>query len=226
MNGLDRRRILVGGAALATASAAVLAEPRRQAGVLAPGALTKLIPLQVGIRRGVDDLDVVPESVDATPVSGQTVTRRYLGGSGPPLMVVVSYHGSRSPELKVHRPETCYRVAGFSVDALKPIIVPLVGKMIPAVAFASRRGEREELVLYWTRVGASFPQTLTDQRLAFVKQALSGFRADGLLARISIAGSRQDLDSGALVTFAKDLLLAASPIARHLLIGTQAAAIS
>ena len=216
----DRRRFLVGGAALATAAAAVAAEPRRGASTLADGELAQLIPLQVAERQGLDDPSVVPERVDGSGATGQTVSRRYTTASGPAIMLVATYHGSRSPELRVHRPETCYAVAGFSVGSVHAARIPMGAEhALPAVAFLAQRGDRRERVLYWTRVGAEFPQTLESQRLAFVRQALEGYRADGLLMRLSVIEEAWVGNSACLASFGAALLRAVSPPARRLLAG-------
>ena len=221
----DRRRLLVGAAAVTTATAAIAAEPRREAPRLGPGDLAKLIPLRVGERLGLDDASVVPERVDTSPTSGQTVTRRYVGDAGSPVMLVVSYHGSRSPELKVHRPETCYTVAGFRVDPPRRTTIALEhGQLIPAMTFSSHRGSRNETVLYWTRVGSAFPQTLAGQRLAFIRQALEGFRADGLLMRLSVVEDGERTELTDLRAFARQLLSLMGADARGLLFGPLARA--
>ena len=182
--------------------------------------MTYLIPAQVGARRAFDGSDVIPEKVDSTPVLGQTVSRRYAGAVGPDVMLIVSYHGARSPDLKVHRPETCYKVAGFAVDPTKPIDVLLGrGFLLPAVTFSAQRGPRRESVLYWTRVGRDFPQSLVVQRKDFIAQALTGLRADGLLVRISMLGETPRRNSAILCEFAVDLLEAAGLEARHVLLG-------
>ena len=220
MNLYPRRQVLVGAAALATAGAALAAEPRRVLGDFSRSSLDELIPLDFNGWRGSADPDVVPESVDASVDHGRTLSRRYLGEGEAPVMLVVSYHGSASPDLKVHRPETCYAVAGFEGAHPAPLALTIApGKTVPSVAFSARREDRAETVLYWTRVGARFPQTLTGQRFDFLREALRGVRADGLLMRASVIGADRGASLTTLQRFAAAMVYAAPVKGRELLLG-------
>ena len=217
---IERRRFMIGSVASLTAFAAFAAEPRHLASGLLAQSLADYVPISVGLRIGSVESGVVPEKIDESAETGQTVTRRYEAESLAPVMVVMSYHGSKSPDLKVHRPETCYKVAGFEVEQLKPVAISIqAGLAIPAVSFASQRADRHEQVLYWTRVGTQFPQSLTAQRWAFINQALNGFRADGLLVRISTIADDSDQGQRILEGFARELLKTCRAPARRLLLG-------
>ena len=221
---LQRRQILVGAGALLVAGGALASEPRRNVADFSKTPLETLIPLRAGSWTGAVDPDVVPESVDASVDHGQTLSRRYQGVGAEPVMLVISYHGPQSPDLKVHRPETCYAVAGFEGGVPVAIQAPMqTGGDIPAVTFTARRGDRVETVLYWTRVGDRFPQGLTAQRTDFLSEALRGYRADGLLMRASIISPDRESSIGVLKGFAAALVGAASPRGRTLLIGPRAA---
>ena len=217
---IDRRYALVGGAALATAGLAVAAEPRRVAPALGRLGLAALMPPQVGATQAFPDSDVVPDTVDGALNAGQTVALRYRGPGSRPIMLVMSYYGSRSPDLKVHRPETCYKVAGFEIGPVQPVSIAVAADaVLPAVSFRAVRADRVENVLYWTRVGSAFPQTLTNQRLAFIVQALQGIRADGLLARFSVVDSESERGGANLPDFSRAFLEASSPMGRRLFAG-------
>ena len=219
-----RRQVLVGAAALATAGAALAAEPRRVLGDFNLVSLDGLIPLGFGGWQGIVDPDVVPESVDASVDHARTLTRRYVGEEREPVMLVVSYHGSESPDLKVHRPETCYAVAGFEGARPAPIgLVIAPGRTVPSVVFSARREDRIETVLYWTRVGARFPQTLSGQRFDFFAEALRGVRADGLLVRTSVIAADKAASLKTLRRFAAAMVHAAPPKGRELLLGSDLA---
>ena len=221
-----RRQILVGGGALMVAGAAFAAQPRRRVVDFTRTPLASLVPLSVGPWKGAEDADVVPEQVDASIDHGQTITRRYLGEGVEPIMLVVSYHGPQSPDLKVHRPETCYTVAGFKGGQPYPVQVAVAPSVVvPSVKFTARREQRMETVLYWTRVGDRFPQTLTAQRLDFLGEALHGVRADGLLMRASVIGPDPAASEAVLTHFAAALVVFASPEGRKLLLGPAGAAI-
>ena len=217
---IDRRHALVGGAPIATAALADAAAPRRVAPALGRQGLAALVPPQVGARQAYPDSDVVPDTVDGVSDAGQTVALRYRGAGSRAIMLVMSYHGSRSPDLKVHRPETCYKVAGFDLGPVQPITIRLdANATLAAVSFRAVRADRVENVLYWTRVGSVFPQTLMNQRLAFIGQALHGVRADGLLARFSVVDSEAERGGADLPDFARAFLAATSLTGRRLFIG-------
>ena len=216
----DRRQLLVGGGALAIAGAAFAAEPRRSVVDFSHAKLGGLVPLTIGPWSGADDADVVPEQVDGSIDHGQIVSRSYEGAGVSPVMLVVSYHGPQSPDLKVHRPETCYAVAGFAGGRPRPIdVVVTPSSRVPSVLFTARREQRVETVLYWTRVGNRFPQSLGVQRLDFFREALHGARADGLLVRASVIGPDPTASAAVLQSFAGALVAAASPSGRKLLLG-------
>ena len=221
MTPIARRQLLIAGAGAGMAGLTFAAEPRRTLFDLDRQRLGQLIPARVGDRSGLDDPSVVPESVDASPEASETLSRSYGdGGDTRPIMLLLAYHAPRSHELKVHRPETCYTVAGFQVANLRPLVVPFrAGGSVPGVTFEARRGERVETVLYWTRVGAAFPVSLTSQRLAFLKQAIEGVRADGLLVRISVIMKDVGSAPRLLSQFGAELIQSSDVQARRLLVG-------
>lgn len=223
----ERRRVIVGAAALTLAGAAVAAEPRRRVVDFTQTHLGDLVPLNVAGWRGSDDANLVPERVDGSLDLGQTITRVYVNPTLPPVMVVVSYHGPGSPDLKVHRPETCYLVAGFTGAEPTPTAVPVSAqRRIAAVKFTAVREKRVETVLYWTRVGNRFPQSLTQQRFDFISQALAGVRSDGLLVRLSAIGSDREAAAIGLITFATAMLRSSTPEGRRLFLGSQGGALT
>lgn len=216
----ERRQVLVGAGALAIAGAAFAAEPRRALVDFSHTPLDGLVPVNVGAWAGVDDSDVVPEQVDASIDHGQTLARRYLGQGVDPVMLIVSYHGPRSPDLKVHRPETCYVVAGFEGGRPRSTKVAVTSALqVPSVSFTAKREQRIETVLYWTRVGDRFPQSLRGQRLDFLSEAMRGVRADGLLMRASTVGPDPVASEALLKMFAAALIGASTPAGRKLLLG-------
>ena len=216
----ERRQLIVGASAVAIAGAAFAAQPRRNLVDFTHTPLSRLLPLSVPPWVGTEDEDVVPETVDASIDHGQTLSLRYASAASEPIMLVASYHGPQSPDLKVHRPETCYKVAGFADQGRQVMRTPLGrGLQLPAVTFTARREQRIETVLYWTRVGDRFPQSLSEQRLAFLGEALRGIRADGLLMRASMIGVDPAASVAILTRFGRALVEAASPEGRRLLVG-------
>lgn len=216
----NRRRLLVGGAAIGIAGAAFAAEPRRMVVDFTRTPLAELVPLKAGPWEGAEDPNVVPDRIDNSIDRGQTISRIYAGVGLQPVMLVASYHGPASPELKVHRPETCYTVAGFACETPRPAAIALGrSTSVPSVLFTARREARVETVLYWTRVGRRFPQSLTRQRMDFLVQALHGVRADGLLLRISAIGDDPQQSRKLLEAFAASMVADASAAGRQLLLG-------
>ena len=220
MTPIDRRRLTIACAALGTAGLAYAAEPRCLFDNGQARRLDDLIPWTIGNRRGRRDDELVPATVDGSSLHEQILMRRYDGGGAASVMFIVSYHGATSPDLKVHRPETCYAVAGFHVGPVSPLTLRVDARdEVRAVTFDAQRGDRRESVLYWTRVAERFPQTLLQQRLAFLQEAARGVRPDGLLVRISIVADEAAQARASTVAFARDLLRAASSPARRWLLG-------
>lgn len=220
---LDRRMVLIGGALLAAGGAAVARQPRPA--VPQPvrrAALEKLVPLQIGSWRYQDASGIVlppPDALSDSLYSG-LVTRAYVAPDRAPIMLLVAYSNTQNGMLQVHRPEVCYPASGYRLSPTRPVqIANGVGGEISANSFSADGISRTEQVLYWTRIGGSFPTSWTRQRLAVMRANLDGYIPDGLLARVSTLAPDMGSALPDLSAFTAALIAAAPPAGRRLLAG-------
>jgi len=189
---VSRRLALGFGLAMgATALVTALRDPRTAA--LAPATpalnLDRLFPTQAGAwtldRYG--DVFIRPQDSSSKfyGVYDQVLERIYLGPDGTQLMLCVAYGGRQSDGLHVHRPENCYRGAGFEVSGLTRIAMPLADRTVPASRLLATRPGRSEPITYWTVFG---DQVENDPREADWMKLSAGLRGqvlDGMLIRVS-----------------------------------------
>jgi len=122
--------------------------------------------------------------------------------------------------MKLHRPDVCYDTGGFRVfDAEDVRLEVASGVTIGARRFHATRDDRDEHVLYWTRIGNAFPTNLDSQRLFMLKEGLRGLIPDGVLVRASTLGGTDVTAQQTLSLFARELVESSSPIGRALLVG-------
>lgn len=135
-------------------------------------------------------------------------------------MTVLIAHGvAQSPSTQLHRPEFCYPASGFEILSQQEILLDLAGRTIPAGVLAAQRAGRLETVMYWTRIGSTFPVGIWEQRFATATGAILAQGQDGLLARFSTDGV--DLAAIArLRQFTVDFINVQDAAQRRLLLGS------
>jgi EpsI family protein len=216
---LARRSLLIGAALIGTGVAAFAATPRRVEQDFSSEDLSQLFPAGIGPWVGASaGLDVVPD-VD-NPKQEQIFSRIYSAYGMRPMMLVVSYHGPETSDIKAHPPEICYAASGFAIDDLQPVDIDLgPARVIPGQAFTGRRGARVEQVLYVTRVGRYFPRGLVQERQAVLKEALAGVRADGVVFRVSVINPSLKASLPRLEAFARVFLEGSGRAGREAILG-------
>ena len=223
----DRRDFLLGAGCLAAVAGSEVLRPRRTLSLLAPEArLTVMVPhVWPGWQEGGAGDIVIPQtegSLSARLYSEQ-LARVYhpAGGGDSNVMLLIARGGTQSDELQVHRPETCYPAVGFTITARRPVtLVAPAGRQVPAVALTAQSGERVEDILYWTRIGRNLPRTSSEQTWARLRDALHGYRSDGVLVRASAIRSGSGDAFAALTAFFEGMLATLTPPARLGLIGS------
>jgi EpsI family protein len=219
---LNRRSMLIGTALLGVGGAAIARQPEPIAVPVRKEALDKLIPLQIGNWTYRDASGIVlppPDALSDALYSG-LVTRSYVSPDRLPMMLLVAYSNVQDGMLQVHRPEVCYPAGGYHLSPTQVEEVPNgVGGGISANIFSADGISRTEQVLYWTRIGNSFPTSWLDQRMAVVRANLDGMIPDGILVRLSTLAPDMPAAQADLAAFAAQLVESASPAARQLLIG-------
>lgn len=217
---IDRRRLLLGAGFAATAGLAAAVTPRRHEATIGGARLTALIPAAVGPWRFTPGGSlIVPEDGQRTSFYDQVLTRTYAAPGLPEIMLLVAYGAAQSGMMKVHRPEVCYASAGFTINDVSHPMIRLRDGEVPATLFLARRQDRDEQVLYWTRISDTFPRSLNDQRLAVLERGLTGVIPDGVLVRFSTLAGDVTAGRAAMAGFARALVAGAAGGERSLLVG-------
>ena len=224
----SRRNVLIGGVCLAGAGASYAMTPRRRVSLIGQAKLASLAPSTFEGWMSRDVSDLVAPATDGSLMSklyAQTVERVYSrNGSGLEVMMLLAQGNAQTNDLQLHRPEVCYQAFGFHLLDNHPTRLALNGRAsIPGRQIIARAQDRQENILYWTRMGEFLPDSGTQQRLDRVKLALHGDIADGLLARFSTVGKDNAQAFETLRSFIPAFLEAVSPNSRAALIGTEAA---
>ncbi len=216
---LSRRAVIIGGGLAATAAGAYVVTPRRVYQDLSHLDLTRLFPSSLGPWSGAPaGLDVVPD-VDGLRQE-QIFSRIYSAFGHTPVMLVVSYHGPSTSDIKAHPPEVCYAASGFAIENLQPVDLDLgAPQPVQAQAFTGRRAERIEQVLYVTRVGRYFPRGITEERRAVLREAAQGVVADGVVFRLSSIEPSLGRAIPALAAFAQTFVQGAGAEGRAAILG-------
>jgi len=223
----SRRELLLGGALLATAGVAYARLPRTPVVALPAGGIKDAIPQRAGPWRQADDASfVLPPSDEqaAALVYEEQLTRAYDDGVNPTIMLLIAYDRQQSGLLQIHRPESCYPGAGFTLSATQPLETRLAPALSVATSFlTATRSERVEQLIYWTRLGEAFPRDWHAQRRAIAYQNLRGYVPDGALVRMSMITPDADLALRQLTRFAAALFASAPAAGRRLLGGPASA---
>lgn len=213
----SRRDVLVG-ATLATASAAgFAAQPRIVNPRISNDEFESWIPRAIGpwSLEGTSGVVLPPPDQLSDRLYDNLITRVYTGPGSDAVMMLIAYNFKQDGVLQLHRPEFCYAAGGYQLDSALPVSLVLApGREIPATAFTAVSPTRTEQVLYFTRLGDSFPRDWVGQRASVLWANLRGEIPDGAMMRVSMfeADQRRALDMlrGFLASFFKQ-----TPAALH-----------
>ena len=186
------------------------------------GGLAALIPEQIGGWRfaGTGDVLVAEEGETARTPYDDLLTRVYRSGSAPPVTMLVAYGATQRGDVRIHRPEGCYPAAGFTLSDRELVLLPFPGMpAVPARIVHAASVLRTEHVLYWIRIGATFPTDGLEQRWAVIREHLAGRMPDGVLVRLSSPISERPRAREVFHAFLAALLASSPPDARALLFG-------
>jgi EpsI family protein len=197
--------------------------PRDFVVALPSGNLNNAIPTKAATWSMVPDASFVlpPEDEQkAAAVYESQLMRSYGTKGSSPIMLLIAYAYRQSGMLMVHRPESCYPGSGFTITEIRDVDIILDDGIIAPGRFLSTvRDTRTEQVLYWTRLGNSFPVSWDDQRNSLAMQNLAGFVPDGALIRFSIIDPDAASAQVTMMGFAKALFESCGPSGRALLAG-------
>lgn len=219
---LDRRKVVLG---LGLAAASGIAQARLPVPVkprIQEKRFTALIPDRVGsfTFNSESGLVLPPSDALSERLYDNLVTRTYSNPAGEVVMLLIAYNNKQDGVLQIHRPEICYPAGGYSLTEVRPIDVPVTpANALPSQIFGANSEARNEIVLYWTRVGDEFPRRWIEQRWAVAEANLRGIVPDGVLARVSTIGNDFGRTTPMLTTFIRDLHRASDDRMRSLLFG-------
>lgn len=217
------RRHFVIGALLAGASAgSYAAQPKVTSSPIDNRKFHSWVPSQVGPWTVVSASGVVLPPPDAMSdrLYDNLVTRVYVRPGSPPVMMLIAYNYKQDGVLQLHRPEVCYPAGGYRLSQTEPVVLALApGREIPANAFIAENEQRTEQVLYWTRLGESFPRRWIDQRWSVMEANLKGIIPDGAMMRVSLIGSDQGKALEVLRGFLAEFFRVAPQPLQRVLIG-------
>ncbi|OYW45964.1 MAG: EpsI family protein [Sphingomonadales bacterium 32-68-7] len=219
---LSRRKVLVGLGMLAAGSVAQARMPQPDSPRVPKETLEKMIPNTIGnwTFAAASGLVLPPPDSLSDRLYDSIVTRVYTNPVGQTLMMLIAYNNRQDGVLQIHRPEVCYPAGGFVLSETQPVDVGLGGAApLPCQAFSARSVERDEVVLYWTRVGDTFPRRWLDQRLAVARANLDRVIPDGLLVRVSTLGGDLPVELPVLERFIADMAQKSSRPLGQLLFG-------
>jgi EpsI family protein len=225
---IGRRDVIIGGACLLGAAAGAAAKPRRQVSLLKGGALEDQVPRTVGpwVSQDVGDPVAInePDSLTAKLYS-QLVTRVYTdAATSAQIMMLLAYGSRQTDDLQLHRPEVCYPAFGYALlrnEATKLPVTPAV--QLPARRLIAQADDRQEAIIYWTRMGELLPSSGAEQRVDRLRIAMHGDVPDGVLCRFSAPVDNNQDAWRQIEAFVPALLAAMAPKNRAVLIGTERA---
>lgn len=224
---MDRRKVLLGLGMAAVSGVAYARLPVPNRPPLDADAFDAMIPDTIGSWQFATASGLVLPPPDALSdrLYDNLVTRIYANPAGEALMLLIAYNNRQDGVLQIHRPEVCYPAGGYTLSATRDASIALpAGSALPAQAFVAYGRQRDEVVLYWTRVGDTFPRRWAEQRLSVAKANLNGIIPDGLLVRVSTIGNDFADEYPVLQRFVADLAEGSSPRLAQLLFGGLAGA--
>lgn len=219
--GLNRRRLLIGGALAATSGLVLARQPQERIDYLGKAKLEKLVPTKVGGWEFLttSGLVVPPEDELSDALYSSLLTRVYSNENDPAIMLLIAQSAGQTGMLQVHRPEYCYPAGGFQ---LSPIIQrPLVGGggfRIDVNQLTATGPGRSEQILYWTRVGDQMPISWSQQRMAIAIDNLKGRIPDAVLVRVSTIDPDGNAAFARMAAFVEQMLGGMSAAGRKVLI--------
>lgn len=195
---------------------------RASSGDPATADIGSVLPPRVGPwTLGEADQAILPPADDFTAATyDQIIAKRYTAPDRPTVTIVIAYGPAQSYATQLHRPELCYPASNFNITRQEDVSLELGLARLPANYLEASRGERQDAVLYWTRIGDRYPQNLWQQRRHVALSALRGEHQDGVLVRLSSSMSGLGREQIILNEFAKSVFDAIGRGDRKLLFGS------
>jgi EpsI family protein len=217
---LSRRNMLMGAALMGASAIGYARQPQPIAKPLGKDGLDKIIPEKFGAWSFYTASGLVlPPDDNSDEIYDQVLTRVYTTPNQPAVALLLAYSSIQNGLLQLHRPEICYPASGFRLSSTEIGSIALSDRKINVRSFSANSMQRDERVIYWTRLGDELPVDWVGQRMAVVRANLSGEIPDGILVRVSTGFKDQGAADALLSGFVKSLAAALKPDGRRLLFG-------
>lgn len=209
---IDRRGAILGAAFVACAGLTAFRQPLEGVSSISTKAFAASIPAKVGGWTAEKSSEVVLAAPDETSdkLYQNLETRIYTGDALPAIMFLCAYSNVQKNDVQVHRPEVCYPASGYPITKNVAEKITVGKQDINARFLIADRGGLQEMILYWTRVGASFPIDWQSQRIEMAKANLSGTIPDGTLYRVSMIFDDESAAKKSLLSFSEELNMAST----------------
>lgn len=185
---IDRRSLLIGATLVGGAALTFYREPTKVAVAMPEKVFRGLIPRQVGNwqSRKSDELVVPQEDEFTAKLYENLETFVYEGANVPIMMLLLAYNSVQQNDVQAHRPEVCYPAGGYPIIFSEELAIKYKSKVISGRYLIAERGPSSfEHIIYWIRIGDSFPASWARQRLDMALINASGIIPDGALFRVS-----------------------------------------
>lgn len=215
------RRAIIGGILACASGLAYARQPQIAVPAMSKKSFDALVPGPFGEWTTLSEGDVVLPPPDALRdrLYDNLVTRVYQKPGIPAVMMLLAYNNEQNGVLQVHRPEVCYPVGGYELSQTEKIDLSLDSNSIPANIFTAKSPSRTEQVIYFTRLGNSFPRSWVEQRISVVNANLAGDIPDGMMMRVSMLGVSQQQAKPILTDFVREFISASPRRLQKLLAG-------
>ncbi|NJC33706.1 EpsI family protein [Sphingomonas jejuensis] len=218
---LNRRNMLIGGAMLGAVGIGYARQPTVSEPLLGRRKLDDVVPKTLGPWKfeTASGLVLPPPDQMRDEIYSDLLTRVYYAPNGDGVMLLVAYSGSQDGVIQVHRPEVCYPASGYTLTRTEERALDVGPRKIPTRFIVAEGGGRLEQLIYWTRLGPSFPTTWLQQRIDVIEENLKGLIPDGVLVRISTNALDSASGIAIIERFAADFIGALPAVGRRVMIG-------
>lgn len=225
MNRGRRQALILAGTMGSVAALAAFARPPRpDADARAALSLDTLFPRAFGDWR-IDPLSrafVRPADRQGKlyQIYDQVLERTFVDGAGQRIMLSVAFGSEQSSSLQMHRPEVCYRAAGYTIRAVQPGTLKVAGRVLHAMRVDAALPGRPEPITYWTLLGGAVVHDAASARRRRLQAVLRHELLDGLLVRVSSIDDDRVRAHALQDRFADELVAAIAPADRPKVVGT------
>lgn len=212
----------------ATAALARWTDHRRDAAIVPLIDLEAIFPESFGewridpLTRGMEIVKPADPDAKLYGIYDRVLERTYLDALGYRIMLSVAYGADQSAGMDLHRPEVCYRYAGYTIDEQRKVQLALAGLSVPATILQAHLPGRPEPLLYWTVLAGLPARDASEIRWRRLQLAVQGRRVTGMLVRVSSVDPDPQRAFARQAAFADALVRAVVPSRRAEVLGRAA----